>query len=169
VHLLLQFLPSVPVEQRKAAAERLLAGELSHDPELAEACWREAATVMEQPELGPFFTSTSRAEVAIVGTVATARGKHAVSGRIDRLIVDPGGWRLIDFKTDRGVPASAAEISPPYILQLALYRRLLMEMSPGVSVDATLVFTAGPKAMPIPADLMEQALDRLGVTAIPVS
>ena len=49
------------------------------------------------------------------------------------------------------MPASPAEIDPAHVLQLALYRRLLMEMEPGAAVDASLVYTAGPKIMPIPA------------------
>ncbi len=100
-----------------------------------------------------FFGPESRAEVAIVGELATEGGRYAVSGRIDRLAHDGAGWHLVDFKTDRAVPATPAEADPAYILQLALYRRLLMEMEPGAPVSATLVFTAGkdgPNVMPIP-------------------
>ena len=74
----------------------------------------------------------------------------------------------MDFKTDRAVPASIADVDPAYVLQLALYRRLLMDIEPGVPVAATLVYTAGPNIMPIPAELMEKALAALGVRANPV-
>jgi ATP-dependent helicase/nuclease subunit A len=67
------------------------------------------------------------------------------------------------------VPGSLSEVDPAYVLQLALYRRLLMDMQPGASVRATLVYTAGPNVMPIPAEAMERALAKLGVrgTAFP--
>jgi ATP-dependent helicase/nuclease subunit A len=105
--------------------------------------------------------------VEIVGSVATDRGLYAVSGRIDRLSRDLAGWQLVDFKTDRAVPASAADVDSGYILQLALYRKLLMAMDPGTPVEATLVYTAGPNVMPIPAEMMERALAGIGVLANP--
>ncbi len=168
VHLLLQFLPGVPADKRAAAAERLLAGEIDTASELAATLRAEADAVLAHSDLKALFEGDSRAEVAIVGNVATANGDYAVSGRIDRLLRDATGWHLVDFKTDRGVPASPAEVDPAYVLQLALYRRLLMDIEPGVPVGATLVFAAGPNVMPIPSEMMERALERLGVRANPI-
>ncbi len=168
VHLLLQLLPLVPAAARTAAADRLLAGEHSHAPDLARSFRHEAEAVLAHPVLQELFGGESRAEVAIVGNVATEGGDYAVSGRIDRLLRDAMGWHLFDFKTDRSVPASVAEVDPTYVLQLALYRRLLMDIEPGVPVGATLVFTVGPNVMPIPPELMEKALERLGVRANPI-
>ena len=168
VHLLLQFLPGVPADKRAAAAERLLASEIDIASELAATLRAEADAVLARPELAAFFGSQSRAEVAIVGNVATTNGDFAVSGRIDRLVRDRTGWHLIDFKTDRAVPDSVEKADAAYILQMGLYRKLLMDMEPGAAVNATLVFTAGPKIMPIPAELMEQATAELGIHANPV-
>ena len=52
----------------------------------------------------------------------------------------------------RSVPASLSEVDPAYVLQLALYRRLLMDMQPGASVRATLVYTAAERHALISAD-----------------
>jgi ATP-dependent helicase/nuclease subunit A len=162
LHRLLQFMPAWPQEKRARRADRLLSRE-KLDVESAELVLGEAKAVMAAPELAELFGPQSRAEVPIVGQV-TAEGRvYAVSGQIDRLVRGESGWRLLDFKTDRLVPNTADEIDPVYILQLALYRRLLMEMEPGVQVGATLVFTAGPKIMPIPAGIMEKALARLAI------
>lgn len=166
VHRLLQILPGRPEGERQAAAVRMLAADFAGDRDLAEAVWREAQAVMTQPALQQFFGRGSRAEAPIVGQVATERGEYAVSGQIDRLARSPKGWHILDFKTNRSVPGSLDAVDPAYLLQLALYRRLLMQMEPGVSVDATLVWTAGPNFMPIPPDLMEQALAGLGIRAI---
>ncbi len=106
-----------------------------------------------------------------MGELQTEKGRYAVSGRIDRLLRDAAGWHLLDFKTDRKIPAEPAEIDPGHVLQLALYRRLLMDMEPGTEVSATLVFTGGPegvpKPMPIPSAAMERALEGLAICANP--
>ena len=168
MHLLLQFLPAISAAERAPAAERLLGGEFTADPEQLHAVSREAEAVFMHPKLKDFFGAESRAEVDIVGTVSTERGPYSVSGRIDRLQRDASGWRLVDFKTDRTVPASIADVDPAYVLQLALYRRLLMDIEPGVPVAATLVYTTGPNIVPIPAESMEKALAALGVRANPI-
>jgi ATP-dependent helicase/nuclease subunit A len=169
VHRLLQVLPGLSAEARRAQAERLIARETAGDPAMADALLREAEAVLSHLSLADVFGPASRAEVAIVGRVATDAGDYAVSGQIDRLVRMSDGWHLLDFKTNRSVPASLDEVDPAYVLQLALYRRLLTAMEPGVAVQATLVYTAGPNVMPIPAEAMERALTGLGLrgTAFP--
>ncbi len=177
VHRLLEVLPGVPDERRVEQAERLLAG--TADPALAEAVLREAETVLADPALTRIFGAGSRAEVAIVGELSAETGRYAVSGRVDRLARDADGWHLVDFKTDRNVPDTATEVAPAYVLQMALYRRLLMDMEAGVPVSATLVFTSGApvggkaagsgaKVVPLPAEMMENALEGLKIRANPV-
>ncbi|MGH6926001.1 MAG: double-strand break repair helicase AddA [Propylenella sp.] len=169
VHLLLELLPNVPAADRRKVAERVLMRETPDDADLAQSILAEAEAVLADQALAEVFGPKSRAELAIVGHVATERGDYAVSGRIDRMLRDSAGWRIVDFKTNRTVPAAPEAADPAYVLQLALYRRLLMEMEPGVEVSASLVWTAGPNVMPIPAALMEQALATLGIRGNPVS
>jgi ATP-dependent helicase/nuclease subunit A len=168
VHRLLQLLPGLPAAARDAAAGRIIALEMPTDPDFWDEIRREAEAVLNDPALAEFFGPESRAEVPLVGHVPTERGDHAVSGQIDRLVRVPEGWHILDFKTNRDVPASLADVDPAYILQLALYRRLLSEMEPGIPVTATLLWTARPITMPVPVSLMEQALRRLGVRGISI-
>ena len=167
VHRLLQNLPAVPEAARKAYAERMLLRELPDMPELSREIRTEAEAVLAAPELGPFFGPGSRAEVPIVGQLRSRTGEFAVSGQIDRLLRTAEGWRVLDFKTNRAVPDTVEEVPADYVLQLALYRRLLLDMEPGGTVEAAIVWTAGPKLMPIPEAFMERALEKLGVAAIP--
>ena len=125
--------------------------------------------MLSDPLLADLLGPEGRAEVPIAGRVTTSAGDYAVSGQVDRLLRGSGGWHILDFKTNRVVPETSDLADPAYVIQLALYRRLLQEMDPGVSVAATLVWTAGPKIMPIPADLMEKALAGLGIHAATVS
>jgi ATP-dependent helicase/nuclease subunit A len=168
VHLLLELLPAVPQEDRRAAAERLLRRELPNDPDLATAVLAEAEAVLADPALADIFGPDSRAELALVGHVATERGEYAVSGRIDRVLRDSAGWHIVDFKTNRAIPPTPEGADPGYVLQLALYRLLLTQIEPGLEVGASLVWTAGPNVMPISAALMEQALEKLGIRGNPV-
>jgi ATP-dependent helicase/nuclease subunit A len=163
VHRLLQVLPGLPEPARTAAAERILSRELPDEPAIAARIRDEVRSLIALPALAAAFAPESRAEVAIVGRVATERGEYAVSGRIDRLVRDASGWLLLDFKTTRAVPGSPEDVDPAAILQLALYRRLLMEMDQGADARATLVYTAGPNVMPIPSELMERELQKLGI------
>jgi ATP-dependent helicase/nuclease subunit A len=167
LHRLLEFLPDLPAEQRALAGERLLARLVPHEPEVGRVLLEEALAVMAAPALRDVFGPGSRAEVAIVGRLATAAGDYAVSGRIDRLARTAEGWHLLDFKTGEAVPSSAAETEAAHVLQLALYRRLLMDIAPASAVRATLVWTVGPKIMPVSAEAMERALKELGIRETP--
>lgn len=53
-----------------------------------------------------------------------------VSGRIDRLIVEPGRVVIVDFKTNRPAAACPAEVPEIYRRQLAAYRSLLERIYP---------------------------------------
>jgi len=164
VHMLIQHLPAVSPGERADAAERLLARELPDDEAARIAIRGEAEAVIALPELADAFGPHSRAEIPIVGTLRTERGDYAVSGRMDRLVRERGGWHVVDFKTARAVPDTA---DPDLVLQVALYCRLLADMEPGAATRASLVWTAGPKIMPVPSQEMERALEKLGIRATP--
>jgi ATP-dependent helicase/nuclease subunit A len=112
----------------------------------------DALSVMGHPELSPLFGPGSRAEAAIVGTVRTASGPAAVSGRIDRLAVLEGEVLLADFKTSERPPAPDEPLPPAYAAQLALYRTLLREIYPAHRVRAFLIWTTGPSIRELDGD-----------------
>ena len=56
---------------------------------------------------------------------------------------------LVDFKTLRAPPATEAEVSPVYLRQLALYRAALAHIYPGREIRCALLWTEGPRLMPI--------------------
>ncbi|MYZ50205.1 PD-(D/E)XK nuclease family protein, partial [Propylenella binzhouense] len=167
VHRLLERLPALPPEARRAAADAYLAA--NHpDPAVRAALADQVAAVLDDPAIGALFGPSSRAEVQIVGRIATPAGDYAVSGQIDRLALDEAGAHILDFKTNRAVPESAEAVDPAYVLQLALYRRLLADIVPGRPIAATLVYTAGPRVIPVPEAAMEAALARIGaMQAVP--
>jgi ATP-dependent helicase/nuclease subunit A len=73
----------------------------------------------------------------------------ALSGRIDRLVVTADEVMIIDYKTNRPPPATAAEVAPVYLAQLAAYRAALERIYPGKRVRTVLLWTDGARLMEV--------------------
>jgi len=146
VHRLLQGLPELPAEQHEEAARRFLALPAhSLRAEEQDELRRETLAVLRQPEFAAIFGPGSQAEVPLVGLVEG----HVLSGQIDRLVVEETRVLIVDFKTLRSPPATEAEVSPLYLRQLALYRAALARIYPGHEIRCALLWTEGPRLMPI--------------------
>ncbi len=154
VHRLLQSLPDLVPERRRAAAERYLALPLHGlGAEERASIVAETLAVLETPDFAPLFAAGSRAEVPVVGLV----GGRALAGQIDRLVVTPTGVLIVDYKTLRPAPASEREVPALYLDQLAAYRAAVEAIYPGREVRAALLWTDGPRLMPIsPAALADR-------------
>ena len=81
---------------------------------------------------------------------------RVLSGQIDRLVVDGNRVLIVDFKTLRPPPATEAEVSPVYLRQLALYRAALARIYPGHEINCALLWTEGPRLMPISPELLAE-------------
>jgi ATP-dependent helicase/nuclease subunit A len=57
---------------------------------------------------------------------------------------------VVDFKTNRPSPDRIEHADPAYLLQMAIYVAVLRAIFPRRAVEAALVWTDGPKLMPIP-------------------
>jgi ATP-dependent helicase/nuclease subunit A len=90
--------------------------------------------------------------------VAARVGGLQVSGRIDRLALTPDRVLVVDFKTNRPAPDHIADADPAYLTQMALYAAALSALYPDRRVEAALVWTDGPRLMPIPQALLDAAL-----------
>ncbi|MBI1404817.1 MAG: double-strand break repair helicase AddA [Caulobacter sp.] len=161
IHRLLQLLPDVPPDERRDTAVRLLARE----PDLSEAQRGEmiaaALGVLEHPDFSEVFGPGSRAEVALAGSARSLPPGLAISGRVDRLLVTPEMVMVVDYKTNRPAPATIEAADPAYVAQMAIYAAVLGEIFPGRRISAALVWTDGPKLMPVPEKMMSLALTRL--------
>jgi ATP-dependent helicase/nuclease subunit A len=146
VHKLLQSLPDVPTERREAAARRFLARPVHGLGEAEQAALAaETLAVLEHPEFAPLFSPESQAEVPVVGLV----DGFALAGQIDRLVVTEREVLIVDYKTLRPPPATEAEIPPVYLRQLSAYAAAVARVYPGRRVRAALLWTDGPRLMPI--------------------
>ena len=146
-------------EARRDGAARLLAKEagLSFDQrgEMAAA----ALAVLEDPAFAEVFAPGSRAEAAVAGGAPDLPAGLMVSGRVDRMRITPERVLVVDFKTNRPAPAHIEGADRAYVLQMAVYAAVLRAVFPGRTLEAALVWTDGPRLMPVPADLMADALE----------
>jgi ATP-dependent helicase/nuclease subunit A len=146
-HALLQHLPALPPEQRRAAALRWLGG-----VDDAESLADQVIAVLGHPDLAPLFGPHGRAEVPLAGLV----GGAVVGGLVDRLAVLPDRVLLADYKTNRRPPARAEDVPVLYLRQMAAYRDVLRGALPGRAVICALVWTATSDVMPLPDSLLNR-------------
>ena len=153
LHVLLQYLPGLPVAQRQAAGAVYLAGAPGGAALLARAM-----RVLEDPALAALFGPDSQAEVAIAGHIVNAIGARIdIVGQIDRLAVSGQDVLIADYKT--GFPRGLADTPLAYITQLALYRAIVAPLYPGHRVRALLVWTGGPQVVELDAARMDAAVE----------
>jgi ATP-dependent helicase/nuclease subunit A len=150
IHALLQHLPGLP--DPRAAAARYLSGIAALADE-APALVEAVMAVMQQPALAALFGPHGRAEVPFAGVV----GDVEIGGLVDRLVVTAGEIVIADFKTDRAVPGTAAEIPPAYVRQMAAYRAIMGQIHPGLPVRCVLIWTETAATMTVPPAMLDAA------------
>lgn len=160
IHRLLQLLPDVASAERPAAARRLLTGERDLTDDQRAEMAAAALAVLDDARFAEVFGPGSRAEVALAGAAKTLPGGLAVSGRVDRLVVLPDRVLVVDFKTNRPAPDRIEDAADAYLVQMAVYAAVLAEVFPGRTIEGALVWTDGPKLMPVPEKVMAEALAR---------
>ena len=158
IHRLLQVLPDLPQAARDTAAERLLDKEGDLDAAQRRDMAEAALAVLRDPQFAEVFGPGSRAEAAVAGTAPGLPDGLAVSGRVDRMVVTPDRVLVIDFKTNRPAPARIEDADPAYLIQMAIYVAVLRAVFPGRAVEAALVWTDGPRLMPVPEAVIADSL-----------
>jgi len=160
VHAMLEWLPELPQTARAPAALRYLvrsATDLSADQQ--HALWLEVDAILSGDDFAALFGPNSRAEVPLAGIVSG----RAISGQVDRLVVSETEVLIVDYKTNRPPPSSAAGVADVYLRQMGLYVRALQAIYPGKQVRAALLWTDAAKLMELPNHLMTEALNKAGL------
>ena len=158
-HALLEHLPSLPPQTWERAAMAFLkarAGTLSARTQASIAL--ETLAVLANPEFAAVFGSNSRAEVPIVGEIENPNRKGPrlrISGQIDRLVETDHEVLIVDYKTNRPPPLEVEGIPPAYLYQMASYRLVLSHIFKGKPVRAAILWTDGPRLMPIPDEILD--------------
>ncbi len=152
IHALLQTLPQVAPPARPAAARAFLARRVHGlDAATQAAIAAETLAVLEHPEFGDIFGPAGRAEVPLVGTV----GGRTISAQVDRLVVTPDAVLVVDFKTNRPAPSDPSAVPAIYLRQMAAYRQAIGAIYRDRPVRCALLWTDGPRLMPLPDRLLD--------------
>ncbi|ESR26001.1 double-strand break repair helicase AddA [Lutibaculum baratangense] len=153
LHRLLESLPEAPPEHRRSRGARALGLLLPGLPEeRRDALLAEVMAILDDPRFAEAFGPDSRAEVSLGGEVAGVGDRF--SAQIDRMAVTDGRVLIVDYKSDRAVPASIGEAPAAYLAQLAAYRQLARQIYPEKVVEAAILWTAAPRLDPVPTDLL---------------
>jgi ATP-dependent helicase/nuclease subunit A len=62
---------------------------------------------------------------------------------------------IVDYKTNRPPPQKVEQVAGAYLFQLAAYRLALREIYAGRPIKTALLWTDGPRIMPVPNDLLD--------------
>ena len=161
IHRLLQLLPDVPATERVAGADRLLDKERDLSIEQRREMAHAALGVLNDPRFAQVFGPGSRPEAAVAGRAPELPEGLAISGRVDRMVVTPERVLVVDFKTNRPSPDRIEQADPAYLIQMAVYVAVLRAIFPERRVEAALVWTDGPKLMPVPENVIASKLVEL--------
>ncbi|MES1985062.1 MAG: double-strand break repair helicase AddA [Pseudomonadota bacterium] len=151
LHALLERLPDLPPEQRRESADRWLKN-IFRVSTYSDRCTiiDHVLSVIDAPDFADVFSSGALAEAPIAAVV----GDIVISGTVDRLLVRPDVVQLVDFKTGNRVPQDNAAIPTPHLRQMAAYVAALSVIFPGRRIEAGLLYTAGPRLIVLPDDML---------------
>ena len=147
LHLLLQHLPDHPPAQWPKVAMGLLGDGFAD-------LFDQAKALLTDPALQPLF-ATGLSEVALTAPW----GAQRLLGTIDRLIVQPDHVLALDFKSNRTVPATAAEVPEGVLRQMGAYQ-LMLEQLYTRPVRLAILWTQTATLMPLDPDILRAALGR---------
>lgn len=153
MHALFERLPALDPAARRPAAGAWLRAQ-GAEAEAAEAVAAGVFAVLDDPAHADLFGQQALAEAPISATLPDGR---VIAGTVDRLLVEEGHVRVVDFKTGRQVPRDASEVPAYHRRQLAAYAAALEVIFPGRRVEAALLYTGGPTLIVLEGD----AFDRL--------
>jgi ATP-dependent helicase/nuclease subunit A len=141
LHALFERLPGVPGAERLSLALTWLL-RLGVSQEAAQEMANAACSLIANPDFADLFGSDALAEAPITATLSDGR---VIAGTVDRLCVGPDLVRVVDFKTGQGVPSDMESVPPAHRAQMEAYRQALAVIFPGRRVEASLLYTSGPR------------------------
>ncbi len=151
IHKLLERLPHVARVDRDVSARSWLERNgADFDESDRKSIVASALAVLDDPAWQDLFTPDALAEVSIAAPV----GGQVIAGTIDRLLIAPDIIRFVDFKTGRGVPGDVSRVPIGIVRQMAAYAAALEVTYPGRRIEGALLYTAEPKLIALPPDLL---------------
>jgi ATP-dependent helicase/nuclease subunit A len=156
IHALLEYLPALPEAEWPGAATRILPGA----PDLDELL-DEASRSIRAKALAPLWGNGALPEV---GITADLPGLGRLQGVVDRLILTEGAALIVDFKSNALVPDTPDACPEGLLRQMGAYAAMAAQIYPDRRIDTAILWTRTATLMPIPHDLVTDALARAAAT-----
>lgn len=151
LHHLLEHLPAHKPELWNAIAKSATPDGMNTDDLLAEA-----VAVLSSADLSDLFSPNALSEVAIT---ATLQGQK-IAGTIDRLVILTDRVIAVDFKSNKIVPRTVAEVPDGILRQMGAYAHALGQIYPDRRIETAIVWTSVPKLMHLDPETVSAALAR---------
>ena len=149
LHRLFETLPGLASAVRRDVALKWCALNV---PDLeAEELVATVLAVLDDPAFAAVFAAGALTEAPVAAVV----GEAVIAGSIDRLLVSETEVLAVDFKTGSRVPAGLEMVPPSHLAQMGAYAAALARVFPGRTVRAGLLYTAGPRLIEVPADVLD--------------
>jgi len=148
LHRLFETLPGLASDVRRNVALQWCALNV---PDLeAEELVSTVLAVLDAPEFAAVFAPGALTEAPVAAVV----GEAVIAGSIDRLLVSETEVLAVDFKTGSRVPAGLDMVPPSHLAQMGAYAAALARVFPGRTVRAGLLYTAGPRLIELPQEVL---------------
>lgn len=167
VHSLLEFLPEIAPADRTAAMTDFLARpEYALKPADQKYTARNITRLLQDRQFGPVFGAQSRPEVSVTGRLWQDGKPVALSGQVDRLVINKDSVTIVDYKNGWKVPEKAEDAGARYIAQMAAYRLALQQVYPDKEIRCALLWTRKAQLMEMPAGLLDEAVKAMRLSAV---
>ncbi len=164
IHKLLEHLPKYSQSERLEIAQKLV--DSDSDATLIEdvaGIVNDVLNLLLRNEFSHLFAQSTLKEVGFTATIDQFGGQ-ILHGAIDALLVDGNVITIVDFKTNRAVPDAPNSTPEGILRQMGAYAAAIKKIYPSYEVKTQILWTAGPKLMDLPEDIVSDALDRASVT-----
>ncbi|MEL6684686.1 MAG: double-strand break repair helicase AddA, partial [Pseudomonadota bacterium] len=151
IHLLLEHLPMIAQEKRRAVGLQLLQ---TDDASLVE----EVVALINQPDLAWLWDADALTEVVVTADIP---GLGRIHGAIDRLIIGPDTITAIDYKSNRLVPERPADTPIGLQRQLAAYDHALRQIYPDHAIKTAILWTHNGHLTVLPQQHLHEALNTI--------
>ncbi len=149
LHRLFRTLPDFPAAEHEQVLTSILANEHGFTAAQKKQMTNEVLSVMHHPDYAPLFSPQARGEVSLIGEIDLNGKTFAVSGQVDRLLVEPHRVIVVDYKTNRPPVTTQADVPEIYKLQMQSYKLLLEKIYPDRPVQTALLWTSIPYLLPL--------------------
>ncbi|MCU0900599.1 MAG: double-strand break repair helicase AddA [Cypionkella sp.] len=151
LHALLEHLPGQDPARWPDIARAFCPAGMDPDSLLAEV-----SGVLSDPALARLFDPSSLTEVSFTAPL----GDRVIEGTMDRVLIGKDHVLAVDFKSNRVVPPTPAEVPEGILRQMGAYRHALSLIYPDKRIDTAILWTAEPRLMQLDPDIVTAALTR---------